>query len=253
MIVTKIQIVTAFQVEPQILLSCGQNLQNIQKLLSGNLMTLNVSEDAPPDAPRALINSKDTLINIGLDRFEILIKPPLHISGKYETCLEFAHSRMESILNILFHKLSIKYKWAGCVMHIHYPVDKSIKRAIQIVTPVYDKLVNFPREEKELASFDLRFGFNDNNFFKTYSITGYEKRDIKLEVPAELSSVLYIETNEFPVIESGIQFSVDINNKIRRENKSPIDDLLEILVESTATFTTIEKKLDLEGTIKCQI
>lgn len=245
--ISQIRFVTNFKLDEEILLSCGPSLQKVQKSLNGKLITLNVPKSAPPETPRAIIKSSDTLLNICLNRFDIITRPPAHIIKSYKSSGNFARTRMESILNILYSE-TLGYEWEGIITIIEYPENTTGLAAIKIVTPIFDKLVNVSRDDRDLASFQLQFGFAEDSFFKNFTLNGYENRDInlKINVPIEMPRIR-IDVEKYPISESGLQITIDINNKPQKIKENPIEDFNTLLVENFITFDNLEEKLNLEG------
>lgn len=248
--VTSFQIIIEFELDQQIILSLGPQLKELQKILNGRLTILNTPPFAPPPAPRALIKSADTLLTISLDRFEISTTPLQHIMNNYESCVKFVKSRIESINNILRIE-DLKYKSLGAISNIQYPSAIQDIPAIEIMKPIFDRLLNIQRNERDLASFQLLFGFMENNLCINYNISGYEMRNIQINAtPQHDQKFITIDTTNIPLSESGIGVKIDINNTRRKDNKSPFEDANLILNESVNQYHSLAQVLNLEGFLK---
>ena len=248
--INQIQFVNNFKLEEDLLLSHGPILQKMKNSLNGKLIILNVPKSAPPPAPRALIQLKNCIINVALDKIDITIKPPPHVVHDYRSSGNFAHSIIESIISI-FYEAQLQYEWSGIIATIEYPIGPQTLTAVKAVTRIYDKLINVPRHNLDLVSFQLQFGFSENNFYKNYSIGGYESRNVDLKdyalSPERRTVVINLE--EFPIVESGLQISLDINNR-PTPKKTLLEDLSDLFSEHYATFDGLGKKLNLEEFLK---
>lgn len=248
--VTSFQIIIEFELDQQIILSRGPQLKEIQEILNGRLTILNTPPFAPPPVPRALIKSADTLLTISLNRFEISMTPLQHIMNNYESCVKFVKSRMESIIKILRIE-DLKYKSLGAISNIQYPSVKQDVPGIRIMEPIFDRLINIPRNERDLASFQLLIGFMENNLFINYNISGYEFRNVQIiATPTHDQKFIAIDATKYPIAESGIEVKIDINNKKRKDNKAPLEDVNLILDESVNKYYSLGKVLNLEDFLK---
>jgi hypothetical protein len=248
--VVSFQIVIEFELDEQIILSLGPQLKELQEILNGRLTILNTPPFAPPPLPRALIKGADTLLTISLDRFEIRTTPLQHIMHNYESCVKFVKSRIESIFKILRIE-DLKYKSLGAISNIQYPSDKHDIPVIKALEPIFDRLINIPRNERDLASFGFLFGFMENDLFINYNISGYELRNIQIiATPQHEQKIITIDATKYPVMESGIEVKIDINNKRRKDNKAPIEDVNLILDESVNKHHSLGKELNLEDFLK---
>ena len=97
----------------------------------------------------------------------------------------------------------------------------------------------------------MHFGFTENNLFINYNISGYEIRNIQIiATPQQEQKIITIDATKYPVTESGIEVKIDINNKRRKDNKDPIEDLNLILDESVNKHYSLGKELNLEDFLK---
>jgi hypothetical protein len=212
--VNSFQIIIEFELDQQIVFSLGQQLKELQKALNGKLSILNTPRMAAPPTPRALIKSADTILTISLDRLEITTTPLQHIMNNYESCVKFFKSRIESILKILRIE-DLNYKSLGVISDIQFPYNEENISGIKVIEPIFDRLINIQRKERDLASFQLLFGFMEKNFYTNYIISGYEIKNIQIPSSPPQNNVGFvaIDTKSIPISESGIGIKIDINNK----------------------------------------
>lgn len=229
--VTQLQSVACFEKNEGIVLSVGQKLQDLQKRLGGQLLTLNVPDGSPPEMPRAVLRTSDTVINVCFNRFDIATRPPKHISTDFASVSNFSRLRVEPILSTLFSE-SISYSWTGTVVDYSFPRNGTYDSAIKAIVPIYDKLINIERNNRELASFQLQYGFKDNGLFKNFNLSGYETRNIDLKgMRLPPGRTLELDVTQFPIAETGLQLKADINNRSAVNKVSPVEDFRIILKE----------------------
>lgn len=243
--IEQFQIVSGFTVEMDIVLTVGAGLKKIAKDLGGRVLQLSVPTIAPPDAPRALVQSKDTVVHVGLNRFEVITRPPEHINSNFATSAEFAVSRASSIFEAL-HKLGGSYQWLGVIANIKYPKSGKDLTALKYSEVLFDNLLKIKRNDRPLSSFQVQFGFNEDDHYKSYMITGYESRDIKFsgEIPDGVG--IEIDVSQFPLTESGFELTLDHNNKGSMIKTDPMNDLKNMISIMTRSFDNLPKQLNLE-------
>ena len=241
--VRQIQIVSVFKIDNSIILSIGPSLKQLKNKLGGQIVPINNPDNSPPPLPRIVLQLKDTLLQIGLDRFDISLKPPLHISEDLSESFKFAKQRAGSIISEFISHVS--YKWSGIITTFSFPEQPLVsKSGIETVRPIFDRIININRNNRELVSFQLQFGFKDDDFNINYNISGFEERNISISPP--IHGFLEVELNKFPVNNCGIQVILDINNKLG-DNINPLEDIDRLFDKQSNLFSSISTDLNLKG------
>jgi len=247
--IVRFEIVTAFELDESIVLSCGPSLKRLQNRLGGRLLTINAPDDAPPQLPRVILKLTDTILNLALDRFQITTIPPSHVAGDITNAITFASQRASTITSELLTVIS-EYHWLGVIMEVNFPeVPLISKSAAEAAVQVFDKLIRIDRKNRPLASFQLQFGLSDDEYFITYMVGSYEGRKIELNLPAKVG-YFAIEPSEYPLNECGIKILLDINNKPSTKKLNPKNDLNAILNRQSIAFGSLIADLNLEGIIE---
>ena len=246
--IEKILIATVFKIDKDIILSWGRNLKKLQEHLKGKLIQLNIPELTPPEAPRVMIKSESSIINISLNRLELITKPPNHIYNDIIQSLKFSLNQNDIIFEIIKDVLN-DYQWTGVVCHLNYP-NKKTKNANEAAELVYDKITTINRKNLNLSSFQLGFGFNENEFFKNYNIQGYENRKINIPFDMAKNKTVSFDTNTFPIDECGVQFILDYNNKPKPSKFNPQEDILTIISEIKNDFKKLPEQFNLKEVLK---
>ncbi len=246
--VASFQLVTGFRLDPTIVLTCGKALQKLQKTVGGNLLSINVPDGAPPFLPRAALRLQDSILGVALERFEVSAVPPAHVAEDVGAAVQFAVQRGMSVLSLLAADMP-PYEWSGIIMVLQYPelplVSTDARRAAE---PFFDRLLTIGRKERELSSFQARFGFREGDFFVTYGVTAYETRHI--EIPVKSNQQVIIDAKEFPLKECGLQVVVDINTKPIGVLRGPLEDQQALLAEAAKKSHHLAQELNLEGMLK---
>lgn len=237
------QIVSGFDAEMDIVLSVGASLKKLAKELNGSVIQLSVPSIAPADAPRAIVQSKDTIIHVGLNRFEVITRPPEHVGGSFHTAKEFALSRATNVLEIL-HDVGGAYKWIGAICNIKYPKSSKDVSALKHCEGLFDKILKVDRGSRSLSSFQVQFGFTEDELYKSYVVTGYETRDVKFSDEMKDNIGIEIEVSQFPITEAGIELTIDHNNRNATHKVSPTADLVAILRTMEESLTNLPSQLN---------
>ena len=243
--VSSLQVVVTFAVNPGIIFSSGKQLMDLKSALGAKLLSLNVPESAPPETPRAMLSTEDMIIGLGFNRLDITTRPPDHVNQDYAACATFAERKAHPIIESLGKQ--VEYLWAGIVVMDEYVFPKQNAPSLKVVTPVFDRLVNIPREAKDLASFQLQYGYKQGDFYKNFTISGFETRDVSLEIQLKGAGPIRVDLSKYPITESGIQISVDINNKASSSESDVLTDIARLFQEQIATHSGLMKELNLEG------
>lgn len=248
MVIVQIQVVINFQTDPEIVLTVGNSIKNLQKSNNVKIQILNVPKSAPPEAPRMIVFSQNAIINICLNRYDIIIKPPKHINTEIIASFNFVRSVITELLDHLIFT-DFQYQWTGIISNFEHALSKGEKKSIEVVTPFFDKLINIKRNDNKLSSFQLQFGFEENGFYKNYTLSGYDKMNVALPINLKFGEQISIDKSNLKIIESGIQFIVDINNKSLVKKRELKADYLEIIEEIIISFNNIPKIFNIEGLI----
>lgn len=240
------EVVIAFEIDETIVLSLGPSLKAIQKNLGGELIPINAPEDAPPPLPRIILKLSDSLLKLAIDRISISINPPSHVKSNVNKSSKFALQRSVSIIKDLL-ALIPPYKWCGIITDLEFPSDpNSYNIALKAVTPIFDKLINIDRSDKELATFQLQYGFKEDSHFINYTISGYENRNIKL-IGNKKKGFVNIPIDDQIVTECGVKIILDINNKPGGAIEDPVKDIEYILGKINKLSATLPDDLNLKG------
>ena len=244
--IPNLKIVTVFEIDPSIVLSCGPHLKILSKKLGGQLITINAPEHSPPILPRIVLKLEDTVLNVALDRFDITITPPSHVSEDIGKASKFANQRASTILSELLPAIS-SFLWTGIVFEFEFLEEPLVsKSAIEAVTPIFDHLVSIDRKNKDMGSFELKFGLRDDVHYINYSISGFESREFKF-LPPKTSGYVRFEPSDHPIIECGIKITVDVNNKPSGTTGDPFKDISTIFEKHSNLLTNLAVDLNLEG------
>jgi hypothetical protein len=135
--------------------------------------------------PRVLLKLKDTMLNFGLDRIQLTMIPPSHVSDNIEKTSKYTIQRIDPFLSELLPTIP-KYFWSGVITEIEFH-EKPIKSnsANEAAVPIFDKLINIDRKEKELSAFQLQYGIKDDQHFVTYTLNAFEDRQIEFKFPSK--------------------------------------------------------------------
>jgi hypothetical protein len=246
--ITSSQVVITYEENKKIALELGASLIELERRVGGKLITLTVPEVVPPDAPRVMLQASDFIVSVGFSRLEISSKVPGHVAADPRAVGDFVQQICERVLSIVFSG-ALRYQWSGILWGSNYPMPGSPKPSIELIEPVFDKLVSVQRGSRPLAAFQLQFGFFDDSYFTGYTISGYEFRTGSVTGTADESGVLNLKLDQLPIKESGLQIITDVNNQ-RRQNKDPLVDVVTLLARQIDLAGNVINNLSLQEFFK---
>jgi hypothetical protein len=238
------QVVVGFEKNKKIALELGAPLIELEGKVGGKLITLTVPEIVPPDAPRIMLQASDFIVSLGFSRLEISSKVPGQVCADAKAVGEFVQQICKNIIPIVFSG-ALRYQWSGVLWELNYPMSESPKPAIELIEPVYDKLVTVPRESRPLAQFQLQFGFYEDNYFTGYTVSGYELRAGSIVGTPDASDIVNLSLDQLPIHESGLQIITDVNNKCRK-NKDLLADVETLLAKQVNLAGNVIDNLGLQ-------
>jgi hypothetical protein len=246
--IKSLKFISSFNIDQEITLTCGKELKNLEKELKGKLVLPSVPDSAPPEAPRAILLFGDSILAIGWNRFELNVTPPQHVNSSYIGCLEFVKNTTIQVFRKLMELVN-EYEWSGLITKCNFPFENNDPNNI---LPIFDKLVNMNRSGRSLPVFRLQFGYREDDFNKIYNLSRYDIRNIHIVVPPPQpgKGLIKIDTNKFPITESGLEINIDINNMTGAKDRIWDSDLTNLLEQHEKVYGNLPQELNLEGIIK---
>jgi len=239
-------VVIEFELAEDLLLTIGSDLKEFQKKTNSKLQVLNIPVNIPPEAPRAVISTQNALINIGLNRFEIISRIPKHIVDNYQSTINFTKNIVLDVYSALWNK-ELVYTWTGIVATIEYPLESDEKTALVISKPFFDKLINIDRNNRELASFQVKAGFQEGKFFKNYNISCFETYNLSFDPSKVPIGTKYFDIEEYgEITDVGLRIVMDINNKRGEKSKDFPPDFEILTKEFGTSFQSLTKDLNID-------
>ncbi|MFN4149872.1 MAG: hypothetical protein ACK4IX_02930, partial [Candidatus Sericytochromatia bacterium] len=187
-------------------------INNFVKEVNGSLFEVEVPFSAPAELPRVLIQTNDTIIKICNNRFEIEINRNITVEKEIVNIKDIIK---KIILNLFDDRLV--YKWTGFISNIYYKSNNNKISATEFITPYVKKVLSLSIDNKDLASFDLKLGFyeDENKFAVNYDITGYTLMKLEKDIKEQQ--------------ETGIRITLDIHNKNYKQEKNLLSYLESIV------------------------
>lgn len=243
--IPQINTVIEFELTENVLLIIAGALKTYQNKNNAKVQILNVPQTIPPDAPRIVISTPNALIRISLTRFEINSKIPNHIYSNFESSLIFTKATVKSVLDTLMVP-ELKYSWVGLVCILEFPISNSGESALKLSEKFFDKLVNIKRASRDLSSFEIKFGYKENNFYKNFAISGYETRDIKIELLHQQGIQVIDLEKHGKITDAGLRIILDVNNRPAIKSPILIDDLELVYKEINLNYNSLLEDLNIK-------
>jgi len=190
-----------------------------------------------PHIPKISVNSKEFVLNISQERFDFFLTIPNHISNEPEKVLSYAKSATDILRNSFLPH--VNYLWCGLVIDLNFPY----KGNKSCLNDIFDKTLTIERENKNIATYQLNYGYKENGHFINYSISEYQSYEVVKKVPSnELISI-----KDGNLVEMGLSIKLDINNKPTTPNNSFSEDLDEIYKFIIPEINKVLNNNNLEG------
>lgn len=243
--IAKFQVAVVFEIQPELILSLGPTIKALAQKSQGQIHEVSGGDpNFPPDVPRIVIQTRQFLVNISLNRFDIHVVPPRQLQENHSAAIQFAKTMVTDVLKDLLQP-QISYKWSGVVVQLKFPSAKPFLNAAAAVEPVFKRLVTFNPSDKPLSSFEMRFGYQEGDLFRSVKIGGYSTRNLRMRTGTAPSQPSPQVLNTGEITETGIQVFVDVNNKPSAERKGPHEDLQRLFEASEKSITSLPNELKL--------
>ena len=247
--IEQLEFVWAFETDRSVLLSMGPQLQGLAAKLKGKTATISIPEQAPPEMPRLVIQVEKGLLQVGLNRFQLTVQPPDHVTNSYSEAVNFAKGLCRVILDELVKSKEGSIEWTGIVTNINYPSPKdSGISALQAAAPVFRRLTTLPWEPNSLASFQLQAGQRVGDFFRTYTVAGYDIRKVTIAGPTRVR-LAELDFQQAKPDEVGVSIILDVNSKPSSGSRGARADYEATLSDHALAYTGLALDLNLQGII----
>ncbi|MBU2648709.1 hypothetical protein KKI24_28635 [bacterium] len=258
--VDSLKLVSRFTENKNIILSCGKELQVLEKQFNGHLIKLQVPENAPPEISRIIIHGSNFALGMGYNQFELTVRPPKQIFNNFNDCMDFGFERVKSVLDTVSESIP-DHEWLGVVSILNFPMPDA-DNGMAAAVPIFDHLLTVNRKKRELASFQVQFGYRESGKNILYTISGYDEHEIMISVnadfkknavlqkKAEINKPVLIDLAQHPITETGIRVIIDINNKPSENSGKMIDDFYAILENQKEVYLKLPQEVNLDGVLQ---
>ena len=244
--VERVEIVSAFRRDPSVVLEKGPQIKALATRLRGRIINVKTPSNAPPELPRFVLQIERGVLQVGLNRFQLVVQPPKHIDGSYSESLAYAASLATPAFEALYHNGHPTFSWSGVVVVLNYPATSASISSIDAIRPLLARITTLGWPADELASFGLRVGRRHHGFYRNYGLAGYDIRQLEVKMPTGKRSV-EVNLEGGDVSESGVSVTVDVNSQPSKDSYGPLEDLQQVLGEHAAAFGSMIPDLNLRG------
>lgn len=246
--IDSIQVAIVFKRQDDILYLLGQEIVSFQKRFQSQKQLTNLPESSPPEIPRLAILAPNFVVNISLNRIDIIATIPPNVSTDYKMSLNYMYKIVEDVQDILING-KIEYQWMGIVVNTEFTRKSITNNPLVAVEPVYDAILNVNRNKRSLASFNLQFGFSEAPFFINYFVGGYEKANLIFNNPIAPGTVIDISKGKKEIFDTGISINVDVNNRLQATEKNMERDFTSLIRKCEALLETVIIDLGLQSVL----
>ncbi|NQT60789.1 MAG: hypothetical protein HQ557_17605 [Bacteroidetes bacterium] len=235
--VKSLQIAVTFERDKEIQYTLGSMLSKASKEGLFKISDLPNPQAPLPNIPRIAVTSKEFVMNISQERFDFFLTIPNHISHEPIKVISYAKTATKILCN--FFMPHVNYLWCGVIFDLNYPY----KVLTNHLNELFDKTLSINRKDKDIASFQLNYGYKENGNFINFIITEYRSFDfIKKLVPNEI-----IKLEDANLVEMGLDIKFDINNKPSIPHYAFEKDLEAILSSLIPLISKVYRDNNLEG------
>ncbi|WP_322086049.1 hypothetical protein [Burkholderia sp. BCC1999] len=205
---------------------------------AGQSQQTNVPDAADPSMPR-IIFAKDRN-SIAISQISVQYTRGA-VPRPHGTLDQQLQTVVEEIQNFYRQALEFRpahqYVHEAVIVQINYPSSESMA---DLHKYVYDRFISF-RPLGELASVQLQIGFKINDLYFNLGASVYQTRHFEWKSPAQAGinpSTVMLALNSGKLIEKGLQFTIDVNDRPRHEvGRSKDAATPDKLLETICRFT----------------
>jgi len=241
----RVELVTSFELDQAFVLSAGPQLRRVAETEKAQLLTLNSPPMVNPDLPRLVLATKDMQLHVALTRLQFVIHPPDHIANSFEESLNFALARAADAQKLLFGQIK-RYAWTGLVVALDF-CEKPLKSKDMISASMdaFKRLTRLDWSDKKTAAFNLQAGYKNGDFFRTYTVSGFERRMVRV-TQDDLSEGRTPTFEDGDLKAIGVEVLLDINDKPSKRHGGPKADLKRVAQEAVRSYKDFPNDLGLE-------
>ncbi len=236
-----LRLIVVHDYKDDIVLNYGSFFKQLSKNTNSKLNIHNVASNAPAEVPRVLIANSDFQINFSLNRVEVnFIGSRKHLVKKVAT--DFFKIKVKEslgILNSYFSRDEFKVEYSGILGPLRFPQKNEVTK--DFLTKKVSSFFCPNSRLGNILNFSLRLGFMNtgNDAFINYEISIYEVKNINIKSKIENNGQpVTINLEDFPTVEHGVQFVVDVNNRPNKKNESFEESINLLFNEFTEAVTS---------------
>lgn len=186
--------------------------KHFSDFVKGEAKSTNVDANTPPPIPRLIISDGGKSLSISQSRVQL--------EFNFEPDFEFERS-LSVVMNKAFPFLKAVSTFQtvdsscmiGFVVHVQWPSTQNRTELSELLSAHFYAAPKLGRVD----AFECKIGFLSDSFlFKNVNVAAYETREVMVPTTAARGTSITVEIDKMPVIESGISFSIDVNNRGRR-------------------------------------
>jgi hypothetical protein len=244
--VAKVQIVPAFEDDPELPLTIGLGLRTLTRVIGGSVLTVPIPPDAPPNMSRLVLQAENLVLQVALNRLDLAVMFEDGSEHRYSTVVDNVADVAARVFSVVQQYLP-PHRWLGVVAEIEFPTEAR-GGAGEAVKPLFERVVTVPLGDRPLNSFKLQFGVKEGDFNVTYTVGGYEM--FRVHVPPGAGSFM-IDRTATPPSQCGIQVLLDVNNRPGGGGTLQ-DDLERIFDKHRELFARLSVDLKLGGLVEIE-
>lgn len=247
--IDSIQVAIVFKRQDDILYLLGQEIVAFQKRFQSQKQLTNLPESSPPEIPRLTILAPNFVVNISLNRIDVIASIPPNVSTDSKTSINYMYKIVEDVQDILING-KIEYQWIGIVINTEFTRKHITTNPLIAVEPVYDTILNVDRKNRNLASFNLQFGFSEKPFYVNYFVGGYEKANFVLDNPIQPGATIDLSRGKKEILDTGVSINIDVNNRLQENDKNMEKDFASLIRKCEALLGTVISDLGLQSILE---
>lgn len=205
-------------------------------MISGQSQQLNVPDSADPNIARIMFASgkKNLTISQLAVQLALAFDATLDVAKQLtivEKNVRDFHHRVPQ-----FKELS-NFSTNALILHINFPSTETSDRLNEFL---YEKLIK-PTPVGEVASVQTTLGFKFGDIFANVGASIYESRQFNAMIEQGTAPIMQtIDLKSLPVVERGLQITLDINNRPRQLADPDVvaqepDSLIEVIHQMLST------------------
>jgi hypothetical protein len=213
----------AFPANPNAVLEYGRFISMLPKQAGGRVVNLSVPQEAPLEIPRLSVASETMEILLGLDRLAVVVK-----TTNQSTQLD-PLQQLDSLVGVFEafqNEHGVKFQFSGLIGNVHVEQSRTQEMS-EIQAELFRVFTKTDATKRRVVNFSWQVGqLNESGtLFINVGVKTYQTRNVSVNKEMLKQGHNIINLDAFPIDEQGLEVTIDINNRPKKDRGLLRDEL----------------------------